>query len=196
MAVTHTNRHDKSFYLHQGTTNTGKPKYFFSLRSEGNLAPAIPVGFEVNEGFDARVSLRRIPIKIFEDKELELIELAMKKDSGVEYYQIKIKGNTVIIYTSDEGGKDIEEWIASYSPHIIGRMPKQQLDKIRKSRLQFTAMMKFELVDSESRRFIAKRYCFRGSIDGWISLGGSGTLSRLVSKYVRHLSKESFYDLF
>jgi hypothetical protein len=37
MAVEHINRKGQKYYLHQGTTKTGKPKYFFSQKSEGTL---------------------------------------------------------------------------------------------------------------------------------------------------------------
>src|SRR2546421_1223220 len=37
--ITHTNAKGKTYYLHQGTTKTGKPKYYFSMESNGELAP-------------------------------------------------------------------------------------------------------------------------------------------------------------
>src|SRR5262245_59498011 len=36
--ITHTNAKGKTYYLHQGTTKTGKPKYHFSMESNGALA--------------------------------------------------------------------------------------------------------------------------------------------------------------
>ena len=47
--ITHTNAKSKTYYLHQGTTKTGKPKYYFSMESNGELAESIPVGFEIYE---------------------------------------------------------------------------------------------------------------------------------------------------
>ena len=44
MPVTYTNRKGKTYYLHQGTTTKGNPKYFFALRDEGNLVETIPPG--------------------------------------------------------------------------------------------------------------------------------------------------------
>src|SRR5207253_845660 len=34
-----TNAKGETYYLHQGTTKTGKPKYYFSMESNGELAP-------------------------------------------------------------------------------------------------------------------------------------------------------------
>ena len=38
MPITYTNAKGKTYYLHQGTTKTGKPKYHFSMQSNGALA--------------------------------------------------------------------------------------------------------------------------------------------------------------
>jgi hypothetical protein len=56
-------------------------------------------------------------------------------------------------------------------------------------------MMRFRLVDEKDRVFEAERYCFLGSIDEWISIGVPGKLKSLARKYVRHLGKDSFYEI-
>jgi hypothetical protein len=62
--ITHTNAKGQTFSLYQGTTKTGKPKYYFAMQSEGTLAKAIPAGYEIYENPNAQVFLRRIPPKI------------------------------------------------------------------------------------------------------------------------------------
>jgi len=42
---------------------------------------------------------------------------------------------------------------------------------------------------------VAQRYCFRGAVDDWIDIG-HGPLAPLVKTYVKHLGKESYFDLF
>ena len=64
MPITYTNAKEKTYYLHQGTTKTGKPKYYFSTQPEGTLAEAMPEGFELYENPNAQVFLRRIPPKL------------------------------------------------------------------------------------------------------------------------------------
>jgi len=56
-------------------------------------------------------------------------------------------------------------------------------------------MMRFLLVDDQHRTFLTQRYCFIGSIDDWIDIGTPGKLATLVKKYVKHLGKESYFDL-
>ena len=55
MTATYTNRKGKTYYLHQGKTKLGNPKYFFALRDEGNLVKAIPPGYEVYENPNGQV---------------------------------------------------------------------------------------------------------------------------------------------
>lgn len=49
MTIEYVNRKSQTYYLHQGTTKTGKPRYFFSQKTEGNLASEIPDGYEIYE---------------------------------------------------------------------------------------------------------------------------------------------------
>ena len=59
MPMTHTNAKGKTYYLHQGTTKTGKPKYYFAMESNGELAESIPAGFEIYENPNAQPTLSR-----------------------------------------------------------------------------------------------------------------------------------------
>ncbi len=67
----------QTYYLHQGVTKTGKPKYHFAMKSEGNLVDVTPEGFEIYENPNAQVFLRRIPPKMITDEERQLAEAGM-----------------------------------------------------------------------------------------------------------------------
>src|SRR6266699_5199185 len=100
--ITHTNAKGKTSYLHQGTTKTGKPKYHFSMQSEGTLAESIPTGFEIYENPNAQVFLRRIPPKIITDEERQVVEDGMRTYADVQDYKIDVKGNAIVVYTADQ----------------------------------------------------------------------------------------------
>ena len=53
MPLTHVNRKRDTYYLHAGKTRTGKPRYWFSTKADGDLVDAIPEGFEIYENPDA-----------------------------------------------------------------------------------------------------------------------------------------------
>jgi hypothetical protein len=50
-------------------------------------------------------------------------------------------------------------------------------------------------MDAQRRTFQTQRYCFLGSVDDWIEIGQPGKLTQLVKKYVKHLGKESYLEL-
>ncbi len=56
-------------------------------------------------------------------------------------------------------------------------------------------MLRFKLVNPDTREYGAERWCFRGSIDDWIMLGGYGSLAKVVEQYAKHLDRESFFEL-
>lgn len=112
MPIQHINRRGQTFYLHQGLSKTGKPKYFFSMKSEGPLVEEIPTGFEIYENPNAQVFLRRIQPKIITDEEMRLVEQGIKQFSKVKYYQLDIKKNAILIY---EANQDVGLLIESLS---------------------------------------------------------------------------------
>src|SRR5918996_4451086 len=100
MPITHVNAKGKTYYLHQGTTKTGKPKYHFAMKSEGKLADSIPEDFEIYENPNAQVFLRRIPPKIITDEERQVVAEGMRKYASVKDYKIDVRGNAIVIYTA------------------------------------------------------------------------------------------------
>jgi hypothetical protein len=68
------------------------------------------------------------------------------------------------------------------------------MTNLRKA-IHFSPMMVFQLVDAKRRTFQTQRYCFLGSVDDWIEIGKPGKLTNLVKKYVKHLGKESYVEL-
>jgi len=102
MTVTHTNRRGKIYYLHQGTTKIGNPKYFFALRDEGNLVDTVPPGYEIYENPNAQVFLRKIRPQIITDEEVAIIKAGIEQHCRLERFIIDVKKNAIIIYTPDQ----------------------------------------------------------------------------------------------
>lgn len=193
MPITYTNAKGKTYYLHQGTTKTGKPKYHFSPKSEGNLVETVPEGYEIYEHPNAQVFLRQIQPKIITDEERQVVEDGMRKYASVSHYKIDVKGNAILIYTAAQNMSALTTILQG----IPGAMGKEaQIMEILNRSAHYSPVMQFELIDEERRTFAVQRYCYRGSIDDWIYVGGSGKLKRLVQQYVKHLDKESYYELF
>jgi len=191
VTITHTNAKGKLYYLHQGTTKTGKPKYYFSMESEGHLAESIPEGFEIYENPNAQVFLRRIPPKLITDEERRVVEEGMRTYADVKDYKIDVKGKAIVIYTADQDVETLAELFKDLSPTPSAN---RQLMSLLRKEIQYSPMLQFLLEDEQRRLFTAQRYCFRGSIDDWIDIG-YGSLTTLVKQYVKHLGKESYFEL-
>ncbi len=192
MTITHTNAKGKLYYLHQGTTKTGKPKYYFSMESEGHLAESIPEGFEIYENPNAQVFLRRIPPKLITDEERRVVEEGMRTYADVKDYKIDVKGKAIVIYTADQDIGTLAELFKDLSPTPSAN---RQLMSLLRKEIQYSPMLQFLLEDEKRRLFTAQRYCFRGSVDDWIDIG-YGPLTTLVKQYVKHLGQESYFELY
>ena len=190
--ITHTNAKGKTYYLHQGTTKTGKPKYYFAMESNGELAESIPAGFEIYENPNAQVFLRRIPPKIITDEERQVVEDGMRKYADVQDYKIDVKGNAIVVYTADQ---DIETLAGLFQGIYPDPTTNPQLLTLLRNEIHYSPMLQFLLEDEQRRPFTAQRYCFIGSVDDWIDIG-HGTLTKLVKRYVKHLGQESYFELF
>jgi hypothetical protein len=190
--ITYTNAKGKTYSLHQGTTKTGKPKYYFSLEREGQLAESIPEGFEIYENPNAQVFLRRISPKLITDEERHIVEEGMRTSADVKDYKIDVKGNAIVVYTADQ---DIETLADVFKDMYPGPSANTQLMTLLRNEIHYSPMLQFMLEDAQRRTFVTQRYCFRGAIDDWIEIGTPGKLATLVKKYVRHLGKESYFEL-
>ena len=191
MPITHTNAKEKTYYLHQGTTKTGKPKYYFSMDSEGQLPDAIPTGFEVYENPNAQVFLRRIPPKLITDEERQVVADGMRKYAEVQDCKIDVKDKTIVIYTPHQSVEEFAQLLKGLNPFIAEAKVREYFARS----VQYSPMLQFILDDEQRRLFTAQRYCFRGSVDDWIDIG-HGPLTKLVKRYVKHLGQESYFELY
>lgn len=189
MAVEYVNRKGDTYYLHEGKTKKGNPKYFFSKRNDGVLVESIPDGYEIYENPNAQVFLRRIQPRILTGKEISTVENGVRKYSGLKNFKVDVRKNKIVVFLPDQDPN-----LFRTVPHSLPISSSQLAQMLTRS-LTYSPMMRFVLVDEEDREFIVERWCFRGSIDDWIFLDTSNDLTGLVKRYCRHLGKDSFYEL-
>ena len=192
MSITYTNAKGQTYFLHQGRTKTGKPTYYFSLKREGQLAESIPDGFEIYENPNTQVFLRRIPPQLITDEERQIVADGMRRYASVEAYRIDVKGKTIVIYLADQDSDALGRIVQEHASSLV---EKERIMTVLRQQSHYSPMMQFILADEKRRRFWPQRYCFRGSIDDWIGIGLPDTLSNVVKTYVKHLGKESYFEL-
>ncbi len=191
MPITYTNRREQVYYLHQGKTKTGKPKYYASMKDKGDLAQEMPDGFEFYEHpADARVYLRKKPPMVITDIEIDLVKKYLKNLKSPHRYLHDIKGPTITIYESNQDVDEISERFK------LLPMSQAAIKDILCQGMDYQPMMRFILEDRQRRLFVAERFCFRGSIDDWIDIGGPDSLEFLLEAKLEHLGRDSFYELF
>lgn len=190
MAIEHINRRGQTYYLHQGKTKTGKPKYFFSMKSEGNLVNTIPKGYEIYENPNAQVFLRKIRRQIVTPEEVAIVRDRVKRYAKVEHCIVDVKGQHIVVYLCDQN----MDALTAITSMGVGSNTAQMQETLLRS-VTYSPMMQFVLADEKTREFGVERWCFRGSVDDWIMLDSDRDLKALVKKYAPHLGQESFYEL-
>jgi hypothetical protein len=190
--ITHTNAKGQTFALYQGTTKTGKPKYYFAMQSEGTLAKTLPGGYEIYENPNAQVFLRRIPPKIITDEERQVIAEGMRTYATIKDYKIDVKGKAMLVYTALQDIDTLADLFTDLYPDPTANVAL--MAHLRKV-VHYSPMLVFQLVDATRRTFQTLRYYFLGSVDDWIEVGKPGKLATLVKQYVKHLGRDSYLAL-
>ena len=103
MPVTHVNRYRDTYYLHAGKTKTGKPRYWFSTKADGDLVDAIPEGYEVYENPDARVYLRKKPPQIVTPEEVAVVKEGLERYAPGQNCLVDVRKEDIIVYHSKRG---------------------------------------------------------------------------------------------
>ena len=155
MVITYVNRKKKSFYLHQGLTKKGNPKYYFSQKSDGELVNNIPSGIEIYESPEAQVFLRRVRPKIITDAEVEIVPIGIENYSQTEYNKIDVKDKAIFIYLVDQDISTLSKLFESASG-TRGKNVSDIIDEFA----TYSSMMRFVLADAKRRQFVSERYCF------------------------------------
>lgn len=188
MAIIHQSRTGKTYYLHTGPKRGGGVQHFFSTKPTGTLAESVPEGFEIYETVNGQVFLRRVQPRLIQEEELDHVRRWLERHRTGPRYKLEVRSGTITLYESDSKA-DLYQALA---PHL----PSQEWKRLDEQFASYQAVLRFTLSDPEKRLFAPERFCFRGSVDDWISIGLPATLAQLASRYLKHLGRESFYELY
>ena len=189
MAFTYTTRREKTYYLHTGPRRGGGTQHYVSTDPEGSVAEAVPDGFEIHETPNGQVYLRKAKRALIRPDELAVVNAELsERQTSQHCYLAEVNGKEIVIH---EGDTHIETLRA-----INIRFSESGLEDYAARNAQYTAVMRFVLQDEAKRIFQPERYCFRGSVEDWISIGEPAELHKLVSKFFKHLGRDSIYDLY
>jgi hypothetical protein len=188
------NRKGDTYYLHEGKTKTGKPRYFVAKTiGEGAIA-SLPPGFEFTESINGVVSVRRVDTSApkISDIDLATAQAEMARHPHLRFHRVEaVKGEIVVFEPQGGFSPDrIAELARSLytSPEFLearlGDMP---------TRGRYQPVMKF-VPGEEPGQYIVYRMTYRGD-GGWSWPLGFGSLKKLVKQYLGHIGTEGFFEL-
>ena len=195
MTMEYVNRRGDRYFVLQGKTKTGKPKYYCSKRTDalGVGVERLPDDYEIHENPEtALVSVRKIrPTRVQPFEREALTRLA--NELAATPVLVDVEGDSLVVYASDV---DPEASVRAMSLIFgdLGKHAAGQIDWVTRH-AHYSPMLRFNLVDEDERLYSVERWCFRGRIDGWISLARGRPLERQAALYLPHVGVESFFEL-
>lgn len=182
------NRRGETYFAFQGTTKTGKPKYFASKKptsANASQVETLPADFEFFENpVNSSVVIRRHRPTKLTVKERNLLSRLTLEHSPVPC-EVVIDGQALIVYSNP---------MSSYDPRLENMM--LGMSGFLAERDQLEPTFKFTLTDEKDRLFSIARYCSRSSMEGWLRLDHrSASLESFAKKYLSHIGQDSYYEL-
>lgn len=193
-ALRYTNRRGVTFYLHQGRTKTGKPRYFVAKTIEVAALVTMPAGFEFVESINGVVSIRRVDTtpKLIPDTDVEAVRAEVARHHHLRYHRVEARKEEVVIY------EPVGPFSAREMEHTARELgiatPLLERRIVDQARMRYTPVMKFVAEAlGKSGDYVVQRMTYSGP-GGWHYLT-HGPLPRLVRKFVRHIGTEQFFEL-
>lgn len=149
-AVQYTNRKGQVYFLHQGKTKTGKPKYYFSMKTGSNLVQTIPNGYEVYENANGQVFLIKEQPKVITDDERLLIERRLGRIRGERSYRVDVKGTVVTVHESNENTRELRRMFEELSTYRSRHTTEDELLSLLDRSTTYSPMMRFILEDEDN----------------------------------------------
>ncbi len=194
MSFSYTNRCGKKYSLYQGTTHTGKPRFYFSTRNQtqADKVSEIPSGYEVFERPEnGQVFLRKASPQLILQTERNCVKQEIGKLKAPYNYLLHSYERFMTIYETqvngyEDGGKNTDPYIRCLTHH-------QTMKSVMRS--QFMPILRFELLNEDDRIFSTERFCFLGRIDDWMRVGEAGGIEAVARKYIPKLGNDEFFEI-
>lgn len=193
MSLEYTNRFGDRYYVLQGRTKTGKPKYYCSRKADSARVERLPEGYEIHESpRNAVVTIRKVRQSRILPAERQLVERLAGELSAVPVI-VDVDGDKLVIYASEESPASA----ARRLERVFGddAATKARIDKWVTTHANYAPALCFKLVDENHRLYRTDRWCYRSSVDGWLPLDARRPLEPLARAHLPHLGRESFFDL-
>ncbi len=195
MPIRYTNHRGATFYLCQGVTRTGKPRYYFAREPKGHPVETIPEGFEITESVNGVVSLAKVRPTVIRPEEEALVRQAVAAHKKAYNYRVGVKGPSIVVYEREGADPaEVAQFMAQSMRLPLRRVEAEVRDEFDRH-ARFTPVLRFTLDDPEKRTFWTERWSWHGDIDNWVEIDVSGPLARCVKRTVPKLDTDEFFEL-
>jgi hypothetical protein len=212
-AFEYINRKGVSYYLHGRDGRDGTTRYTLKRTKEGALAE-LPAGYEVVESVNGQASVRRTRVRYISPDEEAIVRYGLKRHD-LSAYRLEIKGLDITVFEPDRDpaalaadfnplktmpsgiGAQVEAMVRErFGEEVVDQYVRERQEALQRQverTVRYTPALRFKLVDRKNRVFEVARITYRGE-GGWHALD-SLPLVTAVAKYVKHLGRESFFEL-
>ena len=196
MPITYTNRRGVTYHLCRTVSDTGTVRYVLAREPRGEPVEEVPDGYTIAENINGRVSLSRQRPSPIEAAEIEAVEAAVQRHPQAADYRVGVKDKTIVVYKRVGLNLDGLAGLLGRSglPVPAGAVEEARAEYDRHAR--YTPVLRFILLDAAQRTFHPQRWCYLGSIDGWLDLLATGSLEQLAARLVPTLGTDDFYQLY
>jgi hypothetical protein len=194
MPITYTSRKGLTYTLCQGTTKTGKPRYYFAREPKDQVLEQIPAGYTISESVNGIVSLVKDRPPQLHASEIATIEAQLHKHPKSRNYRLGVKSDRMEIY--ELVGPDPQTLLAALRRESV--LPPDMAERLQAEHDrygQFTPVLRIILADPERRTFRAERMCWLGSIDDWIDVEPHGPIEKVARALIPKLGTDAFFEL-
>jgi hypothetical protein len=188
-ALAYKNRRGDTYYLHGGTTKTGKPRYFVAKQLGPGALAAMPAGFTFTESINCVVSVSRITEGAqISPADLAIVQAELARCAHLRVYRASVVKGEIVVFQPDRiGSMEAIESPLSFFPESARRFLAESLE-----RGHYSPVMKFV---PDSGGYEVRRMTYRGK-GGWSYPFASGPLASLARKFLPPIGTDAFYELY
>jgi hypothetical protein len=184
----------KTYYLKSRATKKGNTSYYLTQKKDAECLNELPAGYEAFEKYDSgQAYIRKVKESHIEEAEVAAIVKELRQNKSLHDFKLDVCGDEIRIYTNENGS-------AAEVPSLLKGFlsaTRENPEAMWNRFVRYEERMRIILAQHiGEREFIFQRYCYRGSIDDWITIDSGSDLKALAKKNLYHLGKESYYELF
>jgi hypothetical protein len=195
-ALSYTNSMGATYYLHEGRTKTGKPRFFVAKTVREGARAVMPDGYEFSESINGVVSVRRVSTgnaaSLIPDTDLAMVRAELGRHKHLGQHRVEVVKGEIVVF-EPMGGVDPSAMAELARAMFVSPEMLESRLETRRSRTRYDPVMKFVPAE-EPGHYAVHRMTYRGE-GGWSYPLAFGPLRKLVRKYLKHVGTEGIYEL-